>query len=76
MKERQQDLALYIINHKIAKEIKENQIIKYKEFKEKIRKLEEEKKEIYKENESIINKVIKEYANDIKMNVRNNDEKK
>lgn len=60
------DLAITIMKEKIAKEIKENKENNFKNFKIKIQKLKQEEKEIYKKNETIINKVLTEYAKDIK----------
>ena len=42
------DLAMYVINLKIAKAIKENEEKDYEAFKTKIEKLTDEKREIYK----------------------------
>lgn len=62
------DLALEIINLKIAKEVKENTEKKYSEFTKKIKILEDEKRAIYQNNEDIINKVIDIYGKDVKNN--------
>jgi len=67
MEEEKIDLAIAIIKEKIAKEIKENKEKKYQSLKNKIQKLREEEKEIYKKNENIINKVLTEYAQDVKI---------
>ena len=55
------DLAMYVINLKIAKAIKD-----YEAFKTKIEKLTDEKREIYKGNQEIINKVLNVYLEEIK----------
>ena len=55
------ELAVNIINLKIAKEIKENKEKEYSKFKEKIISLENEREQIYLENEEIINKVLTKY---------------
>ena len=60
------DLALEIINLKIAKEVKENTEKKYSEFTKKIKILEDEKRAIYQNNEDIIDKVIDIYGKDVK----------
>ena len=60
------DLAMYVINLKIAKAIKENEEKDYEEFKTKIEKLTDEKREIYKGNQEIINKVLNVYLEEIK----------
>lgn len=61
-----EELAIYVINLKIAKEIKENEEKEYTKFKEKITKLQEERDEIYLGNEEIINKVLTEYIEEVK----------
>ena len=58
--------ALYIIQLKIAKEIRENKLKNYKDFKEKITNLQKEKDLIYKGDEYTIEKVLKKYINDVK----------
>ena len=60
------DLAMYVINLKIAKAIKENEEKDYEAFKTKIEKLTDEKREIYKRNQEIINKVLNVYLEEIK----------
>lgn len=67
MQEDKRELALYVINLKIAKEFKENTEKDYARFREKIKKLKEEKEEIYKENNTIIEKVINEYLDEVKL---------
>lgn len=62
------DLALEIINLKIAKEVKENTEKKYSEFTKKIKVLEDEKRAIYQNNEAIINRVIDVYGKEVKNN--------
>lgn len=60
------ELALYVINLKIANEIKNNTEENYEKFKNKINILNKEKKEIYKNNEEIIGKVLNTYLEEIK----------
>ena len=62
----QVELAINIINLKIAKEIKENKEKEYDKFKEKIVKLENERNQIYLWNKEIINKVIEKYLKEVK----------
>lgn len=62
------DLALEIINLKIAKEVKKNTEKKYSEFAKKIKVLEDEKRAIYQNNEAIINRVIDVYGKEVKNN--------
>ena len=62
------DLALEIINLKIAKEVKENTEKKYSEFAKKIKVQEEEKRAIYQNNEAVINRVIDVYGKEVKNN--------
>ena len=62
----QVELAINIINLKIAKEIKENKEKEFDKFKEKIVKLEDERDQIYLGNEEIINKVIEKYLKEVK----------
>ena len=62
----QVELAISIINLKIAKEIKENKEKEFDKFKEKIVKLEDERDQIYLGNEEIINKVIEKYLKEVK----------
>ena len=59
--------AIYIMQLKIAKEIRENKIKDYELFKNKITKLQEEKDKIYQNDKETINKVLTEYINDVKM---------
>ena len=60
------ELALNIINLKIAKEIKENKEKEYSKFKKKIISLENEREQIYLENEEIIDKVLTKYLEEVK----------
>lgn len=62
------DLALYIINLKIADTIKNNKEKDYKKFQEKIEILKEEKKKIYNNDKEIIDKVLNIYLEEIKNN--------
>lgn len=60
------ELAINIINLKIAKEIKENKEKEYDKFKEKIVKLENERDQIYLGNKETINKVMEKYLKEVK----------
>ncbi len=62
------ELAIEIINLKIAKVAKENTNKNYSEFNKKINLLKEEKKKIYLNDRKIIDKVIKTYGNNVKTN--------
>ena len=62
------DLALEIINLKIAKEVKENTEKKYSEFTKKIKVLEDEKRAIYQNSEAVINRVTDVYGKEVKNN--------
>ncbi len=59
-------LAKYIIDLKIAKEIKENKEKNFENFTEKITKLKNERSEIYKGNQEIIDKILTQYVNEVK----------
>ncbi len=65
------ELAIYLINLKIAKETKEFKEKDYNSYKSKIIKLKEEKEEIYKNNKEIIEKVINIYGNELKNGGKN-----
>lgn len=58
--------ALYIIQLKIEKEIKENRILEFNEFKNKINDLQKEKEKIYQGDIKTINKVLSKYLNEVK----------
>lgn len=60
------DMAVNIINLKIAKEIKENTEKEYTKFEEKIINLKNERDQIYLGNEEIINKVLTKYLEEVK----------
>lgn len=60
------ELAKYVMDLKIAKEIKENKEKDFEAFTDKITKLKNERNEIYKENQEIINKILTEYLNEVK----------
>lgn len=66
IKENKVELALYVINLKIANEINNNTEENYEKFKNKINILNKEKEEIYKNNEEIIGKVLNTYLEEIK----------
>lgn len=57
--------AIYIIQLKIAKEIKENKTLQYEEFKSKIEHLQKEKEKIYEGDIETIDKVLSEYLNEV-----------
>ena len=59
------ELALYVINLKIADSIKNNTEKKFEIFNKKIQELNNEKNEIYKDNESIIEKVLTRYLEEM-----------
>lgn len=60
------DLALYVLNLKIADTIKNNKETDYKKFQEKIDKLNEEKNKIYNNDKETIEKVLKIYLEEVK----------
>ena len=61
------ELAIEVINLKIAQEIKENKEKDYFAFRNKILDLKKEKKEIYLNNQEIIDKVLTKYLNEVRM---------
>lgn len=61
------ELAIEVINLKIAKGIKENKEKNYFTFREKILSLENERKEIYLSNQEVIDKVLTKYLNEVRM---------
>ena len=63
---RKMDLAIYVIDLKIANIMRDNKLKTYDELKEKITKLKKEKEEIYKNNEELIEKVLNKYILDVK----------
>ena len=60
------DLALYVINLKIADTIKNNKEKDYNKFKTELTKLTDEKRRIYKNDKEIINKVLNVYLEEIR----------
>ena len=66
IEERRIELALYVINLKIADTIKNNKEENYEKFKQTINLLTKEKEEIYKHNEEVINKVLNIYLEEVK----------
>lgn len=64
--EKRIELALYVINLKIADTIKNNKEENYEKFKQIINLLTKEKEEIYKHNEEVINKVLDIYLEEVK----------
>lgn len=67
MEENKIDIAISIIKLKVAKELKENKERDYNALKAKIQKLREEEREVYRQNEEVINKVLSEYAKEVKI---------
>lgn len=65
IEDKQIELSLYVIELKKAKLIKENKEKSFKKFKKQVSIIDEEKKEIYKGNEKIINKVLTEYLKEV-----------
>ena len=65
IEDKQIELSLYVIVLKKAKLIKENKEKSFKKFKKQVSIIDEEKKEIYKGNEKIINKVLTEYLKEV-----------
>ena len=65
IEDKQIELALYVIELKKMKLIKENKEKSFDSFKEKISMLSKEKEEIYRGNEEIINKVLTEYIKEV-----------
>ena len=59
------DLALYVIELKEADLIKKSKNRTYDEFKQEIDILTKERKEIYRNNIEIINKVLTEYIKEV-----------
>ena len=59
------DLALYTIDLKIVKFLKDNKESDYEEMQKELSKLREEKEEIYKNNEEVINKVLDQYLKEV-----------
>lgn len=60
------DLAIYVINLKIANTIKNNKTNNYNVFKDTLTKLIQEKEELYKNNEEVIRKVLDIYLEELK----------
>ena len=58
------EIALYVIELKIAQEIKNSK--DYQELKEKVEPLLQEKEAIYKNDEAVINKVLNTYLPEVK----------
>lgn len=61
------ELAIEIINLKIAREINKNTEKKYSDFLDKIKKLQNEKQKIYQNDEITIKKVIDVYGKEVKI---------
>ena len=62
----EQDKALYVLELKMAKILKENQDKDFNEVNKIICGLKEEKRKIYLRDNETINKVLKEYINDVR----------
>ena len=60
------ELALYVINLKIAEEIKNNTEKDFEKFKEKMNVFYDEKEEVYKDNEEVVNKILTVYLEEFK----------
>ena len=58
------EIALYVIELKIAQQIKQSN--SYQEVKEKVEPLLKEKEAIYNNNEEVIRKVLNEYLPEVK----------
>lgn len=57
--------ALYVVDLKIADTIKTSNSLSYSELREKIIDLNNDKREIYNNNEKVINKVLNKYLSDV-----------
>ena len=66
IEEYKDEIAIEIINLKIADELKNKTSKSYKELKEKISVLKQYKKEIYNNNQEVIDKIVNEYQKEIK----------
>lgn len=64
------ELAKYIMDLKIAKEIKENSEKNFEAFMKKIKHLKEERSQIYINNEEVINKILNVYLEEVKSEVK------
>ena len=62
----EQEKALYVLELKMAKILKENQDKDFNELNKIICRLKEEKRKIYLRDNETINKVLKEYINDVR----------
>ena len=62
----EQEKALYVLELKMAKILKENQDKDFNEVNRIICGLKEEKRKIYLRDNETINKVLKEYINDVR----------
>ena len=66
MDSNRKELALYVINLKIAEEIKNNTEKDFEKFKEKMNVFYDEKEEVYKDNEEVVNKILTVYLEEFK----------
>lgn len=60
------EMALYVIDLKIADVLKNNTYKTYPELREYLVMLKQEKMQIYNNNEQVINKVLNQYIKDVK----------
>lgn len=70
MQNNRNELAKYVMDLKIAKEIRENKEKNFEIFAQKIKNLEEEKNQIYKNNEEVIDKILNVYLEQVKSEVK------
>lgn len=61
------DTALYVMDLKIADTLRKNTHRKYSDLRDELVVLKQEKMQIYKNNEQVINKVLNQYIKDVKL---------
>ena len=66
MDSNRKELALYVINLKIAEEIKNNKETDFEKFREKMNVFYNEKEEVYKDNEEVVDKILTVYIEEFK----------
>ncbi len=66
------ELALYVINLKIADSIKTNKETDFDKFKAKMDILYDEKEQVYKHNEEVIEKILTVYLEEFKQEFKQN----
>ena len=66
MDSNRKELALYVINLKIAEEIKNNTETDFEKFREKMDVFYNEKEEVYKDNEEVVDKILTVYIEEFK----------